>query len=163
MQDQKNQSPVRSSMCSRLRWPTSLWHPFRTAFLCVSGKTNWKRVSYDSLGLACLHRIPGLSERWFCSHRNWLHLGESVCLDCHCPRVLSHSLEMTKLRVGSTYLAWQVSSKIIQAICWLSWTASRTCRLQLQASIGLVGLWEQPFAQLALLQLWPRDGYLTWI
>ena len=126
-------------MLSRPRWPTSSWHPFRATSLCVAGKTNWKRVSSDSLGLAYLYRMPHLSKRWFHSSRNRLNSGGSVNLDCHHPRVPSCSLEMTRLRVGSACWAWCQSSKVIQVTCWLSWTTSRTCRSQMQASMGLVG------------------------
>ena len=124
---------------SRPRWPTPSWHPFRATSLCTAGKTSWKRVSSDSLDLAHLCRIPCLSKRWFHSHRNWIDLGGSICLDCHCSRVPSCSLEMTKLRVGSTCWAWCQSSNVIQVTCCLSWTASRMCRSQLYVSMGLVG------------------------
>ena len=80
-----------------------------------------------------------VSLRWFCSCRNWLNLGGSVCLDCHHPWVPSCSLEMTRLWVGSTCWAWCQFSKVIQVTCWLSWTTSRTCRSQMEALIGLVG------------------------
>ena len=107
--------------------------------LCVQlGKTSWKRVSYDSLDLALLYRTPFHKRRWFCSHRNWLNSGGSVSLDCHWPRVPSHSLEMTKLRVGSACWAWCKSSEVIQVNWWLSCTESRMCRSQLYASMGLV-------------------------
>ena len=128
MWGQKNWSCMRSSMHSRSRWPTSSWHPFRATFLCVAGKTNWKIVSSDPLGLAFLYRMPCLSKRWFHSHMNWLNLFGSINLDCYCPRVPSHSLEMTRLKVGSTCWAWCQSTKVIQVTCWLSWTTSRTCR-----------------------------------
>ena len=132
MWGQKNWSCMRSSMGSRPRWPTSSWHSFRATSLCVVGKTNWKRVSSDSKGLAHLYRMPCLSKRWFCSHRNWLNSGGSINLDSHYPSVpQSHSLEMTRLRVGSSCWAWCQSSKVIQVTCCLSWTASRTCRSQL--------------------------------
>ena len=128
---QRNWSHMRSSMHSRLRWPTWSWHPFRATSLCVAGNTNWKRVSSDSLGLAHLYRMPYLSTSWFCSHRNRLNLGGLVDLDCHCSRVPSCGLEMTRPSIGSTCWAWCQSSKVIHVTCWLSWTASRTCGLQL--------------------------------
>ena len=131
MWGQKNWSCMRSSMCSRPIWPTSSWHPFRVTSLCAAGKTSWKRVSSDFLGLDFLYRIPCLHKRWFHSYRNWLTLGGSICLDCCLPKVPCHSLEMTKLRVGSTCWAWHQSSKVIQMTCWLSWTVSRMCKLQL--------------------------------
>ena len=52
MHSKKNQSHMRSSMCSRPRWPTSSWHPFRATSLCTAVKTSWKRVSSDFLDLA---------------------------------------------------------------------------------------------------------------
>ena len=139
MQGQKNWSHMSSSMCSRPRWPTLSWHLFRATSLCAAGKTSWKRVSSDSLCLTHLYRITCLSRRWFHSHRNWLNSGRSIHLDCHCPRVPSCNLEMTKLRVGSACWAWCQSFKVIQVICWLSWIASKMCRSQLYASMGLVG------------------------
>ena len=78
-----------------------------------------------------LYRIPWLSKRWFHSHSNWLTSGGSIFLDCYLPKVPSQSLEMTKHRVGSACWAWCQSSKVIQATCQLSWTASRMCKLQL--------------------------------
>ena len=140
MQGQKNWSHMRSSMCSRPRWPTSSWHPFRVTSLCAPGKTSWKRVSSDSLGLALLYRTPFHSRRWFHSHKNWLNLGGSVCLDCCHPRVLSYTLEITKLSVGSACWAWCESTKVIQVTCWLSFTEPRMCRLQLYVSVALWSL-----------------------
>ena len=78
MQGQKNWSCMRSSMHSRPRWQTSLWHPFRVTSLCTAGKTSWKRISFDSLGLAFQYRTSFCKRRWFCSSKNWLHSG--VCL-----------------------------------------------------------------------------------
>ena len=129
---------MRSSIHSRPRWPTSSWHPFRATSLCIAGKTSWKRVSSDSLGLVLLYKTPVFNWRWLPSHMNWLHSGGSVCFDYYHPRVLSHCLVMTKLRVGSICWAWCQSSMVMQVTCWLSCTESRTCRLQLYASMGLV-------------------------
>ena len=101
----------------RPKWPASSWHPFRTTFLCTAGKSNWKRVSSDSLGLAHLYRMSCFSNRWLCSCRNCPNLCGSVGLDCCCPRVPSQSLEMTRFRVC---WAWCQFSKAIQVSCWLS-------------------------------------------
>ena len=136
MWGQKNWSHMRASMCSRPRWPTWLWYPYKATSLYVVGNPNWKRVSSDSLGLAHLYRMPCLSTRLFCSYRNRLNLGGLVNLDCHHSRVPSQSLEMTRLRAGSTCRPWHQCSKVIQVTCWLSWTVSRMCRLQL----GLNGI-----------------------
>ena len=107
--------------------------------LCIAGKTSWKRVSSDSLGLALQYRMPFLSRRWFHSYKNWLNLGGSVCLDCHHPRVPSHSLEMTKLRVGSVCWAWCQSSKVIQATCWLPCTCIQNMQI---TTVCLYGTYE---------------------
>ena len=131
MWDQKNLSCTRSSMCSRPKWPTTSWHPLRATSLCAAGRTNWRRVSSDSLGLACLYRIPCLSNGWLCSCLYWLTLGGYVALDWPFPSIPSCSLVMTRLRTGSASWAWCQYSKVIQATCWLSWTASSMCRSQL--------------------------------
>ena len=141
---QKNWSHMRSSMHSRPRWPTLSWHPFRATSLCVAGKTNWKRVSSDSQGLAHLYRMPYLSKGWFHSYRNRLNLSGSVNLDCHHPRFPSCSLEMTRPSIGSACQTWCQFSKVIQATCWLSLTASRMCRLQHRPWWDLQDLWGQP-------------------
>ena len=114
MWGQTNWSCMRSSMCFRPRCSTSSWHPFRVTSLCTAWKTGWKRVSSDSLGLALPYRAPFCSRRWFCSYKNWLNSGGSVCLDCCYPRVPSYSLEIIKLRIGSACWAWCLSSKVIQ-------------------------------------------------
>ena len=75
MQDQRNLSCMRSSMHSRSKWPASSWHPLRATSLCAAGKTNWRRVSSDSLGLAHLYRTPFFSSKWLCSHLYWLIWG----------------------------------------------------------------------------------------
>ena len=131
MQGQKNLSHMRPNMCSRPKCPTSLWHPWRATSLCAAGRTNWKRASSDSLGPAYLYRTPCLSSRWLCSHLYWLTLGGSVALDWPFPSIPSCSLVMTKLRTASTSWALCQFCKVIQVTCWLSWTASRTCRSQL--------------------------------
>ena len=122
MWGQKNQSHMRSSMYSKPRWPTSSWHPFRVTSLCTAGKTSWKRVSYDSLGLALLYRTPFCSRRWLHSHKSRLNSGGPICSYCHYSSVQCDSLEMTKLRVASTCWAQCQSSMVIQVTCWYSCT-----------------------------------------
>ena len=101
MWGQKNLSCMTSNMCSRPRWPTSSWHPLRATSLYAVGKTSWRRVSSNSLGLACLYGIPFIRTRWFHSHPNWMTLGASVALDWLFPSIPSLSLEITRLRMGS--------------------------------------------------------------
>ena len=95
---QKKQSCIRSSICSRPKWPTSSWHPFREVSLCTAGKSSWNRAPSDSLGRVFLYRMPCLSLRWLCSHRYCHSLGGSVCLSWHWLRVPSCSLTMTRLK-----------------------------------------------------------------
>ena len=83
---QKNQLHMTSSMCSRPRWLTSLWHPVRVTYLYAAGKTSWKRVSSDSLGLALLYRTLFHSKRWFHFHKNWWNSAVFVSLYCCHPQ-----------------------------------------------------------------------------
>ena len=80
LQGQRNLSHMRPSMCSRPKWPTSSWHPLRATSLSAAGKTNWRRVSPDSLGLACLYRTSFLSSKWLCSCLSWLISGGVHCI-----------------------------------------------------------------------------------
>ena len=114
MQGQKNLLCIRSSMHSRPKWSTSSWHPWRVTSLCAAGRTNWKRASSDSLGLAHLYRTPCLSNRWLHSHLSWLILGEFVALDWPFPSIPAHSLAMTRLRTGSTSWALCQFSEVIR-------------------------------------------------
>ena len=123
----KNMPCMRSNMHSRPRWPTLSWHPLRATSPYAVGKTNWRRVSSNSLGVACLYRIPLLRTRWFCSHPNWLTFGGSVALDWPFPSIPSRSLVMTRLGIGSTSWAWHQSLRAMVATCLLSWSTSRTC------------------------------------
>ena len=78
MWGQKNLSCMRSSMHSRIKWPTSSWYPLRATSLCAAGRTNWRRVSSDSLDLACLYRIPCLSiDGYAPTCTDWLWVGLS--------------------------------------------------------------------------------------
>ena len=92
MRGQKNLSHMRSSICSRSKWPTSSWHPLRATSLWAVGKTNCKRVSSNSLGLAHLYKIPFCITKLFCSLLYWFNLGESVFLHQSCSSVPSLSL-----------------------------------------------------------------------
>ena len=69
----------------------------------------------------------------------WLTLGGSITLIWPFPSVPSCSLAMTRLRTGSACWAWCQSCKVIHMTCWLSWTSSRMCRLQVWPSMGLMG------------------------
>ena len=137
MQGQKNLSCMRSNMHSRPRWPTSSWHPLRATSLYAVGKTSWRRVSSNSLGQACLYRIPLLRTRWFHSCPNWLTLEGSVALDWAFPSIPSLSLVITRLRTGSTSWAWLQSLRVMLATWLLSWSTSRMCRSLLWASMEL--------------------------
>ena len=75
MQGQKNLSCMRLSMHPRPKWPTSSWHPLRATSFCVAAKTNWRRVSSDSLGWAHLYRTPFLSSKLLHSCQYLLTLG----------------------------------------------------------------------------------------
>ena len=149
MWSQKNHSHMRSSMHFRPRWSTSLWHPFRATCWCAASKTSWKRVSSDSLGLACLYRTPCLSRRWFHSYRNWLTLHGSVCLDCHHPKVHPPA------GLGTSLSRSYKQPADCPGLC--PECANHNCR----PLWDLWGLWGQPLAYLALLQLWPWDEYLS--
>ena len=98
MQGQKKWSHVRSSICSRPKWPTSSWHPLRAVSLCTAGRTSWNRVSWDSLGRVFLYRMPHLSLRWLCSQRSCQSSGRYVGLSWHWPRVPSCSIIITRLK-----------------------------------------------------------------
>ena len=156
---QKNLSCMRSSMCSRPKWPTSSWHPLRATSLCAVGKTNCKRVSFDSLGLAHQYKTPFWSTRLFCSILYWLNLGESVFLDQSCWSVPSLSLFTIIPKTGSTSWAWCQSSRVIWATCWLSWIAlwhaSHSCKPLWGKQAGLR---QPPGLPLWLLHL-PLDWY----
>ena len=161
MWGQKNLSYMRSSMCSRFKWPTSLWHPLRATSFCTAGRTNWRRVSSDSLGLAHLYRIPCLSNRWLHSHLYWLISDGSVALDWPFPSILSCSLAMTRFRT------WSVLGVDASPLRLYKWPADcpglhpgcedHNCR----PLWGLWALWGQPLVQLTLLWLWPLGEYLT--
>ena len=116
MQGQKNLPCMRSSMCSRPKWPTLSWHPLRGTSPCVAGKTNWRRVSSNSLGLACLYKRPFLSTRWVHSCLYWLTSGESVALDWPFPSIPSLSLLIIRLR-SCPLLGLDTSP---QGSCWQS-------------------------------------------
>ena len=77
MWGQRRQSSMRSSKHSRPRCPTSSWYPLWVTSLCKAGKTSWKRVSSDSLGLAFLYRTPFGGRRWFHLCKNWFR---RICL-----------------------------------------------------------------------------------
>ena len=97
IQGQKNLS----SMHSRSKWPTLSWYPLRATSLCAAGRTNWRRIPSDSLGLAHWYRIPFFNTRLFCSLLYWLNSGESVILDQSCSSVPSPSLTIIILKTGS--------------------------------------------------------------
>ena len=72
MQGHKKWSCIGSSIHSRTKWPTSLWHPFRPA------GPNWNRASWDSLGQDLpIQNVP-LNLRWWHSQRNCQSSGGSV-------------------------------------------------------------------------------------
>ena len=126
MWGQKNLSCIRSSMRSRPRWPTSSWHPLRATSLCTVGRTNCKRVSFDSL--ACLYKTPLCITKLCCSLLYWLNSGGSVFLDQSFSSVPYLSLCIIWPKTGSASCAHHQSSKIIWATCWRSWIAPTTCR-----------------------------------
>ena len=121
--------------------PTSSWHPLRATSLYAVGKTNWRRVSSNSLGLACLCRIPLLRTRWFYSHPNWLTSGASVALDWLFPSIPSLSLVITRLRMGLLLGLDASPARVMLATWLLSWSMCRMCRSLLEASMGLADTW----------------------
>ena len=100
MQGQKNLSHMRSSMCSRPKWPTSLWHPLRATSLCAVGRTSCRRVPFDSLGLAHLYKtpfvVPGYSAP-FCTDSIWESLFSWTSLVLASPLLVSLLLCLSRV------------------------------------------------------------------
>ena len=142
IQGQKKWSHIRSNILSRPNWLISSWHPLRAVSWCMAGKINWNRASWASFGRVFLYRMPYLSLRWLHSWRNCQSSGGLVSFNGLWPRVPSVSLQSQGPGPGSACWAWCQSSLVMQETCGLSPTGSRACRLQLYASVGLVGpLW----------------------
>ena len=113
MHGQKKWLCIRSSICSRPKWPTSSWHPLRAVFRCVAGRTSWSRASWDSLGRNFLYRMLSLSLRWLHSLQNCWSSEGSVILSRHWPRVPSHSLAITRSKTRSDCWACCQSSMVM--------------------------------------------------
>ena len=139
MQGQKIWLHIRSSIFSRPKWPTSLWHPFRAVSQCMAYRTNCTRASWDSLGRVFLYRMPCLRLSWLHSWPNFQTMGRSIGVRGHWPRVPSCIFVITRPRTESACWAWCHPSVVMQANCGPSSTGSRIHRSQLYVSKGLMG------------------------